>query len=125
MTGGASGCENHETAGARNLTRPATGAAGLALRSGRGAGAAAGGACRRRANDDLFLATEQRFFEREALLDAQIGPASRSLPPTALLAPSREKLREKVLKLRKNVAHPRAGEIEAARLEPGVTELIV
>jgi hypothetical protein len=75
--------------------------------------------------DDLFLAAYDGLFQRELLLDAKVATPARALPPAPLGAPPRKKLREKVLELGKDVAHAGAGEVEPARFEPGVPELVV
>ena len=77
-------------------------------------------------DDDLFLAADDRFFQRELLLDAKIAAAARALPPSPLRARRHpQKTRRKGPGTGRNVARPGAREIEAAALESGMAELVV
>jgi hypothetical protein len=75
-------------------------------------------------DDHLFFATEDRVFEREALLNTKIAAPARPLTSPALTAPH-EELGKQVLELGEDIAHSRSAEVEPRALEPSVTELVV
>jgi len=98
----------------------------LPLGPGRGPGSSARIAGDGSANGDFFLATHDRLFEREPLLDSKVGSLTGPLLAPALRpSATDEELRKQVLELGEDVAHPPTREVEPSAVEASVTELIV
>src|SRR5690606_16231096 len=127
LTARAGRTEHDEAALGRRLPRAATGPAGGRLGARAGAAAVAGLTGRLAADRHLLLAADHRLFEGDGGLHTDVLAAIRPAPsgsaePATSEAP--EEVGEHVLEVAEDVAHPRAGEVEAPA-DARVTETVV